>query len=755
MDGQTSEIDPLNPVVRDDDEESRRAYLVVRRGGRWSDVLRLAASRPAVIGRSSGNAVVIRSHQASRRHAEVYWENNAWWLRDLGSRNGTRVGDDPLERVRRLAPGDRIEIAGFELTFVSRIEDALGGSERVPDLNHPAGATDEQLTLDGWASSVITRRVEESRYLGISPGASVELPERMQHGQVSTVAAEPADPAGWSALFRLAYRLASCDTAKLAAAATLEMLAEVLPRCAGGIYLRGDTVGQPTQHPDGPDWVLVASQKSGAAAQGGPLASTVAAVLGGGQAILVRDWGGDCSRDLAGEGAERELAMQSTILAPIGASRPKPGGAATSTWFGYLQLVSVDPERPLTPERLELATAAAGVLGAALENLFERGRLIRSLKRSRLAVDTLRRRLEDSVRILGASAPMLRLMETIRRVAKADTTVLVTGESGVGKELVAAAIHQASPRRDGTLICLNCAALSPTLLESELFGHERGAFTGATDQKKGKFEAADGGTLMLDEIGEMDLALQAKLLRVLEGHPFERLGGSVPLKTDVRLIAATNRDLAAEVAAGRFRGDLYYRLNVVEIAVPPLRERGDDIRILAEHYTAHFADKTARVVEGITERAQRALAGYHWPGNVRELKNVIERAVVLGNDRFIDLDDLALPRHALGSAPPSMGVVAVAERLLGEATVAKRSEGDQAKLAAFSDQREIHPRPSSAERRRSPALSLVDLEREHLVEVLRLTDGNKSRAAVILGIERSTLDRKLKRYEIEVGEYRS
>lgn len=744
MDGQTSEIDPLNPVVRDEGAESRRAYLVVRRGGRWSDVLRLAASRPAVIGRSSGSAVVIRSHQASRRHAEIYWENNDWWLHDLGSRNGTRVGGEPVDRARRLASGDRVEIAGFELTFVFRLEDALGGSERGPEPRRAADATDEQLTIEGWASSVITRRVEESRYLAISMGASVQKPEEGQRGQVSTATAEPADPAGWSALFRLAYRLASCDTAKLAATTTLDMLGEVLPRCAGGIYLRGDTVGQPTPDAEGSDWALVASLKTGAAVRGGLLASTVAAVLGGGQAILVRDWG----EDLAGAGGERELAVQSTILAPIGASRPKSAGEGASGWLGYLQIVSVDPGQPLTPERLELATAAAGLLGAALENLFERGRLIRSLRRSRRAVDALRRRLEDSVRILGASVPMLQLMETIRRVAKTDTTVLVTGESGVGKELVAAAIHQASPRRDGPLICLNCAALSPTLLESELFGHERGAFTGATDQKKGKFEAADGGTLMLDEIGEMDLGLQAKLLRVLEGHPFERLGGSVPLKTDVRLIAATNRNLAAEVAAGRFRGDLYYRLNVVEIAVPPLRERGDDIRILAEHYTAHFANKTARLVEGITERAQRALAGYPWPGNVRELKNVIERAVVLGNDRFIDIDDLALPRHAFVSARPS--IETPPER---ESAVAPFSGGVQTKPAS-STRPDAHPLPSLAERRRSAALSLADLEREHLVEVLRLTLGNKSRAAVILGIERSTLDRKLKRYEIEVDEYR-
>lgn len=746
MDGQTSEIDPLNPGVRDDVAESRRAYLVVRRGGRWSDVLRLAATRPAVIGRSSGNAVVIRSHQASRRHAEVYWDRDAWWLRDLGSRNGTRVGGELLERARRLVPGDRIEIAGFELTFVSRIEEALGGSERGMGPRHSAGATDEQLTLDGWASSVITRRVEDSRYLGAASEAGGELPEGGQSGEV---AAEPADAADWSALFRLAYRLASCDTPKLAATTTLEMLAETLPKCAGGIYLRREMVGQLRQHSDDAEWALVASLEVGAAGQGGPPASTVEAVLGGGQAILVRDLGGVSEREGAAEQADREPTLLSTILAPIGALRPRSKGGDVSAWLGYLQLVSVDPKQPLTPDRLELVTAVAGVLGAALENLFERGRLIRSLRRSRRAVDTLRQRLEDSVRILGESPPMLRLLETIRRVAKTDATVLVTGESGVGKELVAAAIHQASPRRDGPLICLNCAALSPTLLESELFGHERGAFTGATEQKQGKFEAADGGTLMLDEIGEMDQALQAKLLRVLEGHPFERLGGNVPLRTDVRLIAATNRDLAVEVAAGQFRGDLYYRLNVVEIAVPPLRARGDDIRLLAEHYMAYFAEKTARVVVGITERAQRALADHPWPGNVRELKNVIERAVVLGNDRCIDIDDLALPRPVFAS--PQSAAEVGSERL---PVGAKRTAGDRAESAALPTGHSTDPRQGSAERRRTSAMSLVDMERAHVIEILRLTEGNKSRAAVILGIERSTLDRKLKRYEIEADEYR-
>jgi len=273
---------------------------------------------------------------------------------------------------------------------------------------------------------------------------------------------------------------------------------------------------------------------------------------------------------------------------------------------------------------------------------------------------------------------------------------------------------------------LNCAALSPTLLESELFGHEKGAFTGATDQKKGKFEAADGGTLMLDEIGEMDINLQAKLLRVLEGHPFERLGGHQPLRVDVRLVAATNRDLAAEVAAGRFRGDLYYRLNVVDIVVPPLRDRGDDIAKLADHFVNHFAEKTARTIDGLTTAARRAIVAYHWPGNVRELKNVIERAVVLGNDALIDVGDLSLPAKRDDVS-------------IGEAESVSREIVPSPDLAAGE------PAPHGTDESRLN-LSLEELERRHLLDVLRATEGNKSRAATILGIERSTLDRKLKRY---------
>ena len=208
--------------------------------------------------------------------------------------------------------------------------------------------------------------------------------------------------------------------------------------------------------------------------------------------------------------------------------------------------------------------------------------------------------------------------------------MLVRGESGSGKELVARAIHKNSPRRDGPFICLNCAALTETLLESELFGHEKGSFTGATERMIGKFEAADNGTIFLDEIGEMALSTQAKFLRVLEGHPFERVGGNVAIKVDVRVVAATNRPLEEAVRGGAFRRDLFYRLQVVQLDVPPLRDRLDDVPILAAHFLKKFVRETGRKIRGFTAAALDKLKAHRWPGNVRELKNVIERAVALG-----------------------------------------------------------------------------------------------------------------------------
>ncbi|MCA9223895.1 MAG: sigma-54-dependent Fis family transcriptional regulator, partial [Planctomycetales bacterium] len=246
------------------------------------------------------------------------------------------------------------------------------------------------------------------------------------------------------------------------------------------------------------------------------------------------------------------------------------------------------------------------------------------------------------------------------------------------------------------------------LLESELFGHEKGAFTGATDRKIGKFEAADQGTLMLDEIGEMSPSIQAKFLRVLEGHPFERVGGNRPIQANVRVIAATNRDLEKAVAEGTFRRDLYFRLHVVEIQIPPLRKRGEDVVLLAEHFLDRFKTETGRRLQGFTPDALDLIRRYRWPGNIRELKNVVERAVVLSRGPQIEVEDLTLSN-----------------------------------LATASESGEV-----AAPRNVYQPLSLADVERHHILETLKATNWNKSRTASILGIERSTLDRKIRRYNL-------
>jgi len=256
--------------------------------------------------------------------------------------------------------------------------------------------------------------------------------------------------------------------------------------------------------------------------------------------------------------------------------------------------------------------------------------------------------------MLGQSKRMREIYEFISKVAPTDSTVLIYGESGTGKELAARAIHENSPRADKPFMAINCAALVETLLESELFGHEKGAFTGATTQKKGKLEIANGGTVFLDELGELAPVLQAKLLRVLQEQQFERVGSTRSMQVDIRLIAATNKNLMQAVEDGGFRKDLYYRLDVVSFEMPPLRERREDIVPLANYFSAKFKHKSRRCVSGISAAAQAHLLDYHWPGNVRELENVIERAVVLGNSDVILLEDLPqtlIEGEPIGNAP--------------------------------------------------------------------------------------------------------
>jgi DNA-binding NtrC family response regulator len=303
--------------------------------------------------------------------------------------------------------------------------------------------------------------------------------------------------------------------------------------------------------------------------------------------------------------------------------------------------------------------------------------------------------------IIGRSAEMKQVFEIVRQVAPSRSSVLITGESGSGKEMIAEALHYNSPRKDKPFIKLHCAALTESLLESELFGHEKGAFTGAIARKRGRFELAHLGTLFLDEIGEINQNVQIKLLRVLEEKKFERVGGEDTVEVDVRLIAATNRDLKEAITRGAFREDLYYRLNVVNIHIPPLRDRKEDIPLLAAAFLKEFVQENGKPIEGIDAKARLALYNYSWPGNVRQLRNSIESAVVLSKGTTITLDDL----------PPNL-------------------RGDT----------------GSDSLRLPVGASLADVEREVIRSTLAREGGNKSRTAEILGIGRKTLHRKIEEY---------
>jgi len=317
--------------------------------------------------------------------------------------------------------------------------------------------------------------------------------------------------------------------------------------------------------------------------------------------------------------------------------------------------------------------------------------------------------------IIGKSRKMREIFETIRKVAPASATVLIQGESGTGKELVARAIHFNSPRRDAPFVAVNCSALAESLLESELFGHERGAFTGAVAMKKGRFELADGGTLFLDEIGELPANLQVKLLRVLQEKSFERVGGVKSISTDIRIIAATNKNLKEEVAAGRFREDLFFRLNVVYLPLPPLRQRPEDLRPLVDHFIKKYAGeyRLEQPVTGVDREVERMLHDYTWPGNVRELENVIERAMILCQGPTIAVADL--PAEFRRSADNVLF-------LEGIPADAKLNE------------------------------TLAMIEKKMVERALKMSDNVQSQAAELLGIGKSGLNWKIKKFKLDLGQ---
>ncbi|MBA7599430.1 Regulatory protein AtoC [subsurface metagenome] len=342
-------------------------------------------------------------------------------------------------------------------------------------------------------------------------------------------------------------------------------------------------------------------------------------------------------------------------------------------------------EKPFCPERAELL----------VDKLVEHQRLIEENI-------SLHQKLEERYQfenIIAKSSKMRQVIEVIKVVAKSNATVLITGESGTGKELIAQALHSQSYRKEKPFVAVSCAALPESLLESELFGHEKGAFTGAHAQRMGKFEVANRGSLFMDEIGEMSANIQVHLLRVLEEKEFTRVGGNEPIKVDVRVISATNKDMKKAVANGQFREDLYYRLNVVPVELPPLRERKEDIPLLAQHFLKKFAVENQKEIIGFSPETTDFLLKYEWPGNVRELENAIERAVILTKNSYIEATDLAQENLLMAHSAPS-------------------------------------------------GRSLKEVERERILNVLNETSGNRSKTARILGISRATLYNKIREYAL-------
>ncbi|OWK47208.1 sigma 54-interacting transcriptional regulator [Fimbriiglobus ruber] len=648
---------------------SASGFLVLRRPDGFGDVYPLLPGQRYSAGRAPDNRIVLKDDLCSRHHAEVFPEGSGWAVRDLGSLNGTSVNDVPAKEDITLHSLAAVRMGRSDFIYVEKLDQLPG----IP--SNPPRAKDQPEGLE------ITRRLGQTKFLphpGTIPtdatvvGAhdrTVSLPStRLSHADALAI------------LFRLALDMSEVQAEAELAELTIDALLRATPAEVGAVLGLKDartleTIAYKSAVPERPTYHKVSQFVS-------------REVLTAKQAILAEDISSNNS--LRNRDSITDMKATSLICAPI-LFEGQP--------LGVLHLYRTAQSGRLNQDDLEFALAAAHQLGTA----WHRARRETGLT---LENQSLRDQLRLDSELIGESAALKNVEQQVARVAATKATVLIRGESGVGKELVARAIHYSSPRRESPFVCLNCAALTETLLESELFGHEKGSFTGATERMIGKFEASDTGTIFLDEIGEMNPSTQAKLLRVLEGHPFERVGGSTPIKVDVRVVAATNRPLEDAIRAGEFRRDLYFRLQVVQIDVPSLRDRPDDVPVLAEHFLKRFARETARKVKGFTPGAIKKMQAHQWPGNVRELRNVIERAVALGSGSQVEESDIWLsPLEAFNAAPP----------------------------AAVGYE----------------AISMEELERRHIQNTLEHTDWNKSRAAEILGIERSTLDRKIKTYEIK------
>ena len=671
---------------------------MIRRGPAVREVVPLEPGQRFSVGRSSSNRIVVSDDKCSRQHCELFAIGEQWMLRDLGSRNGTFLGGEPIEETP-LHVGDIVEIGDWRL-------------ELSPPIAAAPAAGDTPLESD---SLVLVDRKTDSRY------DSRSIERTIEQTRSDAAAGQPSQGDALARLYVLAEKLAEAADVETLAEDALHGLCEATGIGHGCLALSG--LAQPPTHARSGDErsprpgdsspgftnAAVRLPEAGEPKSAGRLQPLVDYL-----AQIVRRTGDGCRFEdtnpggLVGAG----VPLTGAIAAPI---RTDP----ESDVIGAICLFSLETTRPLTDSDLDFALTIATRVARRRAELLGLSELIEEKQQAEQEAAELRQQLGLETDLVGESEAMERLRGVIGRIAPTEATVLIRGESGVGKELVARAVHFNSDRRGGPMVCVNCAALTETLLESELFGHEKGAFTGATARKSGKFETADKGTIFLDEVGEMSPEIQAKFLRVLEGHPFERVGGSDPIRVNVRVVCATNRDLEQAVEEGGFRQDLYFRLHVIQIDVPPLRERFDDIPEIAQFFVERYRQQVSSPVRGFTPEAMQRLMKYPWPGNVRELKNVVERAVILAEGEWLGPEDITLSKLRL-HAP------------LGETAEAFRLPPQGDPFAALAD--ESQP--------------LDEIERRYVEAVLRHTEWNKSAASRILQIERTTLDRKIKKYDL-------
>lgn len=551
--------------------------LEIISGSLESETISLEEFETFKIGRAVKNHLPIPDYGSSREHALIRKTNEGFVLEDLDSRNGTFVNNSPARKLL-LKHGDRIRIGQTQILFLT--EDFDGENRKMRFSNEILFDDDNFLTQ-----------------------TDVKIPFEQNTADLS---------ADLKVLTKIGQALDEIQTSEELQQKLLEIILELIPAERGAIILLNHDFASPNS--------VCVLNKVKLSNEPMHISRTITnLVLSEKTAVLKNDitrTNSEIAESLITSGVNSVLCVP-LLLGDIS---------------GLIYLDSSDILFQFEVAHLQQMTAIANLIVAALKN-------VRHLEYLKNENESLQNWANIETNMIGESEPMKNLAHLVAKVSPTDSTILISGESGTGKELVARAIHKNSSRSNKPFVALNCAVLNENFLDSDLFGHEKGSFTGAAVQRKGKIETAEGGTLFLDEIGEFVPSLQAKLLRVIQEREFERIGGGKPIKANVRLLAATNRNLVEEVKKGNFREDLFFRLNVVQIQVPPLRQRKSDITLLAQHFTRKYSEICKRRVTGISPKALQGLKNHEWRGNVRELENAIERAIVLGSTEIIQLED--------------------------------------------------------------------------------------------------------------------